>query len=114
MIAVTETQVAAATDSLSANAGTRSDIQVPDDYRTSYQFLGSWSVAAEHGKGAQQIHAVYASPGAITAYQRDGHFPDGARLVKEVFEATTAEMTTGTVSHTRTLARAHPIAAIVE
>ena len=45
------------------------------------------------------MHAVYASPGAIDAYRKTGHFPDGAVLVKEVFATSTNEMTTGTVSH---------------
>ena len=79
------------------------NLHVPDDYRTIYQFLGSWAVAADQGKGSKEIHNVYASPGTIVAYRRDGRFPDGAVLVKEVFEAATGEMTTGTVSHAQTL-----------
>ena len=39
------------------------------------------------------------NPGAIDAYRKTGHFPDGAVLVKEVFATSTNEMTTGTVSH---------------
>src|SRR5918992_567926 len=46
---------------------------------------------------------VDASPGTIAAYRKDGHFPDGSVLVKEVFESETGAMTTGTVSHARTL-----------
>ena len=41
---------------------------------------------------------MFASPGAIEAFRRDGRFPDGAVLVKEVFKTATREMTTGTVS----------------
>jgi hypothetical protein len=73
-------------------------LHVPDDYRTTHQFLGSWAVAADQGKGSKELHDVYASPGTIAAYRRDGKFPDGAVLVKEVFEAATGEMTTGTVT----------------
>ena len=47
---------------------------------------------------------VYASPGTIAAYRKDGHFPDGTVLVKEVFKTTTKDMTTGTVSSAGTLA----------
>ena len=79
------------------------NLHVPDDYRTIYQFLGSWAVAADQGKGSKELHDVYASPGTIAAYRREGRFPDGAVLVKEVFEAATGEMTTGTVSHAQTL-----------
>jgi hypothetical protein len=47
---------------------------------------------------------VYASPGTIAAYRKDGHFSDGAVLVKEVFKTTTKGMKTGTVSSAGTLA----------
>ena len=79
------------------------NLHVPDDYRTTYQFLGSWAIAADQSKGSKELHDVYASPGTIAAYRREGRFPDGAVLVKEVFEAATGEMTTGTVSHAQTL-----------
>ncbi len=79
------------------------EIRVPTDYRTSYQFLGSWAIAADKGHGAKNIHVVYASPGAIAAYRKDGHFPDGSVLVKEVFQAATGPMKTGTVSHAQKL-----------
>jgi hypothetical protein len=78
-------------------------LHVPDDYRTAYEFLGSWAVASDDGKGSKQIHTVYASPGTIATYQKDGHFPDGTVLVKEVYQAATGSMTTGTVSHAQTL-----------
>jgi hypothetical protein len=78
-------------------------LHVPDDYRTAYQLLGSWAVAADHGQGSKEFHVVYASPGTIDAYRRDGHFLDGEVLVKEVFQAATEQMTTGTVSRADTL-----------
>jgi hypothetical protein len=74
------------------------NLHVPDSYRTTYQFLGAWAVAADQGQGAKDLHVVYASPGAIDEYRKDGRFPDGTVLVKEVFTAHTAQMTTGTVS----------------
>jgi Cytochrome P460 len=79
------------------------NLRVPDGYRETYQFLGSWSVAAERGQGSKELHFVYASPGTIAAFRRDRHFPDGTVLVKEVFPAVTKQMTTGTVSHAETL-----------
>ena len=75
------------------------NLRVPEHYRTSYQFLGSWAIASDSDKGSKQIHDVYASPGAIDAYRKNGRFPDGAVLIKEVFQATTQPMKTGTVSH---------------
>ena len=79
------------------------NLRVPGDYRAAYQSLDSWAVAADQGQGAKEIHVVYASPGTIAAYRKNGHFADGSVLVKEVFEATTGAMTTGTVSHAQTL-----------
>jgi hypothetical protein len=79
------------------------NLRVPADYRTTYQFLGNWAVAADEGEGSKEAHVVYASPGTIAAYREEGHFPDGSVLVKEVFEAATEAMTTGTVSHAETL-----------
>ena len=79
------------------------NLHVPQDYQTTYQQLGSWAIAADEGRGAKQLHVVLASPGSIEAYRKDGRFPDGTVLVKEVFEAATKEMTTGTVSHAEKL-----------
>ena len=79
------------------------NLHVPDDYRTAYQFLGSWAVAKDSGQGSKELHVVYASSGTIAAYRKDRRFPDGAVLVKEVFRAATGEMTTGAVSHADTL-----------
>jgi hypothetical protein len=79
------------------------NLRVPGNYRTTYQSLGSWAVAADQGHGAKEIHVVNSSPGTIVAYRKNGHFADGSVLVKEVFEATTGAMTTGTVSHAQTL-----------
>src|SRR5215510_15494532 len=86
-----------------ADAVVAGNLHVPEDYRATYQLLGSWAVAADQGRGSKELHVVYASPGTVAAYRNDGRFPDGAVLVKEVFVTGTAEMTTGTVSHAETL-----------
>jgi hypothetical protein len=79
------------------------NLRVPDSHRTSYELLGSWAVASDQGQGLKELHVVYASPGTIAAYREGGRFPDGTVLVKEVFQAATGQMTTGTVSHAETL-----------
>jgi Cytochrome P460 len=62
-------------------------------------------VAKDDSPGSkQQLHVVYASPGTIDAYRKEGHFPDGAVLVKEVFDTTTNNMTAGSVSSAGALA----------
>jgi hypothetical protein len=82
----------------------KGNLRVPADYQTTYEALGSWAVAKDDGPGSKQMHMVYASPGTSAAYRKDGHFPDGTVLVKEVFKTTTQGMTTGTVSSAGTLA----------
>jgi hypothetical protein len=84
-------------------ADANGNLHVPVNYREKYEFLGSWAIAADKGQGSQQIHVVYASPGAIEAFRQRGAFPDGTVLVKEVYATTTAPMTTGTVSHEQDL-----------
>jgi len=86
-----------------AVADATGNLHVPNDYRTAYQLLGSWAVAADGGQGSKELHVVRASPGTIDAYRKDGRFPDGTILVKEVFQTATGKMTTGTVSHAETL-----------
>ena len=97
----THSQYGGVTATIVDNKG---NLRVPSDYRTAYEALGSWAVAKDEGPGSKQLHVVYASPGTIAAFRKDGHFPDGAVLVKEVFNTTTKTMTTGTVSSAGTLA----------
>jgi hypothetical protein len=79
------------------------NLHVPETYRTTYEFLGSWAIAAKSGKGSQELHVVYASPGTAAAYRKTGRFPDDAVLIKEVFGTATGPLTTGTVSWAKTL-----------
>jgi hypothetical protein len=51
---------------------TSGNLRVPGDYRTRYQFLGSWPVAADQGQGSKEIHVVYASPSAVAGTLRTG------------------------------------------
>jgi len=79
------------------------NLRVPTDYRTTYQTLGTWAIAADADKGSKEMHIVYASPAAAAVYQKTRKFPDGTVLVKEVYGTQTSDMTTGTVSHADTL-----------
>jgi hypothetical protein len=79
------------------------NMRLPIDYRTAYQFLGAWAVAADAATGSKEFHNVYDSPGAIDTYRINGRFADGTVLVKEVMSAETQDMTTGTVSRASTV-----------
>jgi hypothetical protein len=96
--AVVASLAAAAPKPTSPIADAAGNLHVPSNYASAYEYLGSWAVAADKGAGSKEMHIVYASPGAIAAFKRTGHFPQGTVLVKEVRETTTAPMTTGTVS----------------
>ena len=79
------------------------NLRVPSSYHADYEFLGTWAIAADKGVGSKELHNVYARPGTIAEHHTRGRFPDGTVLVKEVYETSTAPMTTGTVSHAQTL-----------
>jgi len=70
-------------------------ISLPLDYREKFLHLGTWSVATKPGKPVDEMHNVYARPEDVRAYRRDGKFPDGAVLVKDVTRVGSAKLTTG-------------------
>lgn len=73
-------------------------ISLPKKFRT-WAFLGTWVVASEKGAdSASQLHNVYTQPETIEAYRKQGTFPDGAVIVKELLKTETGKMTTGQVS----------------
>src|SRR5262249_35393083 len=72
------------------------NLHVPANYRATYEFLGTWAIAANKGVGSGELHAVYASPGTIAAYRTSGGFPGGTVVVKKVYESATAPRTKGT------------------
>ncbi|MBX9814865.1 MAG: cytochrome C [Proteobacteria bacterium SG_bin5] len=79
------------------------NLHVPKAYRDAYQYLGTWAPANDPGVGSKEMHIVYVAPGAVAQFRKAGKFADGTTLVKEVYEASTAPMTTGTVSRPQKL-----------
>ena len=102
--------VSVADDSYSSTYETLVDkdgnISMPENFRSEWTFLGTWSIAAKDveqsseasGHGAAGLHNVYTQHGVVEYFREHGNFPDGAMLVKELLKAETASMTTGTVS----------------
>jgi len=70
-------------------------ISLPEDYREKFLHLGTWAVATNSGMPVDELHGVYARPEDVQAYRRDGKFPDGAVLVKDVTSAGSDKLTTG-------------------
>ncbi len=79
-------------------------ISVPENY-TEWPTLGSWVHAGTEGNpGAREYHTVYTQPETIKYYKKKRRYPDGAVLVKELLNAQTMAMTTGSaVSHPTTI-----------
>jgi hypothetical protein len=71
------------------------NIRKPADYREMYQMIGTWTVLDPKGN---QIHDVFASPGAADYFRRNKKFADGTVLVKEIDETDHGQMTTGNVN----------------
>ena len=57
--------------------------------------LGTYAVATKPNQPLDEMHVVYARPEDVRAYRRDGKFPDGATLVKEVTRVGSEKLTTG-------------------
>src|SRR5262249_43587002 len=70
-------------------------ISLPADYREKFLHLGTWAVATKPNKPVDELHNVYARPEDISAYRRDGKFPDGAVLVKDITSVGSDKLTTG-------------------
>jgi len=86
--------------------GVDAALHIPDvDYRRDWTVLGSYSVLADEPEdGAKELHVVYAEPQYVDAFRKNGVFPDGAVLIKDVFAAKTEFLTTGTASYANELA----------
>jgi hypothetical protein len=70
-------------------------ISLPTDYREKFLHLGTWAVATKPDQPVHELHSVYTRPEDIQAYRKDGKFPDGAVLVKEITNVGSDKMTTG-------------------
>ena len=70
-------------------------ISLPADYREKFLHLGTWAVAKKPATPVAEMHNVYTRPEDIQAYRRDGKFPDGAVLVKEITNVGSDNLTTG-------------------
>ncbi len=74
-------------------------IRVPENFRSDYLMLGAWSVVGDADTGGETgLHVVYAPRSSVEGYRRDGKFPDGTVLVKELFNGKTESLTTGTAT----------------
>src|SRR5262245_60311550 len=63
IVVVADARIEAASSSPHPNAegvvDASGNLHVPDDYRTTYQLLGSWAVTSDQGQESKQLHVVY-------------------------------------------------------
>jgi hypothetical protein len=90
--------LAAEPENFSPYVDDKGNITLPADYKTTFTHLGSFATASKVGGQVDQLHGVYARPQDVLAYQKDGKFPDGAVIVKDVYKTNSDNLTTGTVT----------------
>jgi cytochrome c len=91
----TDDPPAAEAEAFSPYVSNGGDIIRPANYRETFLHLGTFAVASKRDQPLDEMHNVYSRPEDIKAYQRDGKFPDGAVLVKEVTKVGAQRLTTG-------------------
>jgi hypothetical protein len=81
-------------------------LRVPSvDYRKEWVQLGTFSILADKPQdGAKELHVVYTERKNLEAYLNDGKFPEGAVFVKDIWNAKTEALPTGTSSYAGDLA----------
>lgn len=81
-----------AVDNFSVYVDASGAITLPQDFRKTMSHLGSWFVPEGDASG---FHDVYTEAESVEAYRKNGKFPDGATLVKELRPARSGSYTTG-------------------
>ncbi len=67
----------------------------PQNFRENWSHLGTWLVKDNEHAAGPGVHDVYAEPEAVKAFKKDGQWPDGATLVKEISGIKSKRLTTG-------------------
>jgi len=74
-------------------------ISLPEDFETAFVHIGTVSVAPKPDQSADELHSTYTRSEDLAAFLRDGKFPDGAVLVKEVRSTRNSKLTTGEAAY---------------
>lgn len=75
------------------------DISLPEDFETTFVHLGTVSVAPKLEQPVNELHSTYTRHEDLAAFLKDGKFPDGAVLVKEVRSTSNSTLTTGEAAY---------------
>lgn len=77
----------------------KGNITLPEDFETAFVHIGTVSVAPKPGEAVNEIHGAYTRKEDLEAFRRDGRFPDGAVLVKDVRATSNSKLTTGNAAY---------------
>jgi mono/diheme cytochrome c family protein len=88
-----------AADSFSPYVDAGGGITLPKEFTTTFVHLGTIAVAPKEGEPVHELHATYTRPQDLQGFRRNGSFPDGAVLVKEVRATTNEKLTTGAAAY---------------
>ncbi len=88
----------AAAKSFSKYVDEKGNIRLPEDFETEFAHIGTIAVESKKDKPVDSLHSTYARKEDVKAFQRDGKFPDGAVLVKTVYNVNKEKLTTGQTS----------------
>lgn len=99
--------------SFSPYVDSKGNITLPADFRSTWVHLGTWVVTSQIAAGtelgqtapATGLHDVYTQPDSLKAYRKDGKWPDGTVLVKEIRTVQWDDMPTGHVIYAGDVSR---------
>lgn len=91
--------------SFSPHVDGKGNISLPRDFRATWAHLGTWIVTSTKavGPGMDQtgpgvgIHTVYTQPASLSAFRKNGNWPDGSMLVMEIRALQWDDLPTGHV-----------------
>lgn len=79
----------------------KGNITLPEDFRATWVYLGTWVVTSKAPPSRQGpgtgLHDAYTRPESLEAYKKDGKWPDGTVLVQEVRAMKWDDLPTGHV-----------------
>ena len=74
----------------------KGNISRPENFRQNWVHLGTWLVKNDEHAQGPGVHDVYANPESVKAFKKNGQWPDGTVLVKEISGIVEERLTTGT------------------
>ena len=75
------------------------NIALPSDFESTFVHIGAIAVAPKADQPVNELHGTYTRREDLAAFLKDGKFPDGAVLVKEVRSTSNSKLTTGEAAY---------------